>query len=394
MALTEGQSLQKYGTVAYTAWGEVEAQQDWKAKHPVGAPMPTATPTPNIPAVTPTTTPTVTPTPTATPGQPQTAQDLVSMGFYGYQGWGNAEAVADFKATSGAGKGQATGATTGAGVTGAGITGLTQAFSVTPAINLPELYKSLYASSGISDKETQFIEREKQYLEARGKISDNPFLSASMVDKRLARLQQKYEEETSPLKTEIATKKADIETQLNLQTKQFDINSSQAKMALDYFNTLLSAGALDTASGEDIASITRATGLSSTIIQSAIKANKAKNVKAEIHYSTSDSGEVTASLLDSNTGKILNQSSLGKVGNAQTGGGGSATDQKNMIIQDMQQEASRGATWDQLYKLGIGLIDARDIYGIYLTYGVWHPNKETQIADLKRYGIPQTGYEV
>lgn len=36
---------------------------------------------------------------------PQTAQDLINTGFYGYRGWGDAEAIADYRATGGAGKG-------------------------------------------------------------------------------------------------------------------------------------------------------------------------------------------------------------------------------------------------------------------------------------------------
>ena len=39
---------------------------------------------------------------------PQSAQDLVKAGFYGYQGWDDAGALADFKATGGAGKGSST----------------------------------------------------------------------------------------------------------------------------------------------------------------------------------------------------------------------------------------------------------------------------------------------
>jgi len=46
-----------------------------------------------------------------------TAQELVNMGFYGYQGWGDAEADANFKATGGAGKGSATAGTSGDYVT-------------------------------------------------------------------------------------------------------------------------------------------------------------------------------------------------------------------------------------------------------------------------------------
>lgn len=39
---------------------------------------------------------------------PTSAQDLVNMGFYGYQGWDDAGALADYRATGGAGKGSAT----------------------------------------------------------------------------------------------------------------------------------------------------------------------------------------------------------------------------------------------------------------------------------------------
>jgi hypothetical protein len=67
-------------------------------------------------------------------------------------------------------------------------------------------------------------------------------------------------------------RKADIETQLNLQTKQFDITSQASRDALERFNTLLKAGALDNAGGDDIANITKSTGLSTGAIQSAIQA--------------------------------------------------------------------------------------------------------------------------
>ena len=211
------------------------------------------------------------------------------------------------------------------GFSSGSVTGLNEAFSATPSINLPDIYKNLYASSGITDKEADLTNKEKQFLEAKNKISDNPFLSASMLDQRLQRLQGKYDAETAPLKSEIAMKKADIETQLNLQTKQFDINSEQAKNSLAYFNTLLSAGALDGASGEDIAGLTRATGLSSSIIQSAINTSKASKVKTQVITSTNDAGVVTVSVIDPNTGKTINQTSLGAIGNAQNGTGTAST---------------------------------------------------------------------
>src|SRR3990167_10958035 len=66
------------------------------------------TPQPTVPSPQP-----QAPTPPA--GQPQTAQDLVGMGLYGYQGWDNAAALADYRATGGSGKGQGGGQAAGGG---------------------------------------------------------------------------------------------------------------------------------------------------------------------------------------------------------------------------------------------------------------------------------------
>lgn len=215
---------------------------------------------------------------------------------------------------------------------GAGIAGL--GMGTQAPINLPDIYNNLYASSGISEKEQSLVEKERQFLEAKGKISDNPFLSASMIDQRLQRLQSKYDTETAPLKAEVAQKKADIETQLSLQTKQFDINSQASKNALSYFNTLLEAGALNNASGDDIAMITRSTGIPSSAIQSAIKAKTATKVDTQVITSTADNGTVTVSTIDKNTGAVINQTSLGKIGNVQTGAKPTETQNKNAVIKD------------------------------------------------------------
>jgi len=208
------------------------------------------------------------------------------------------------------------------GATGAGM-GLS---APTPAIDLPNLYKSLYSSSGIDAIQADLSEKEKQFIEAKGKINDNPFLSEATRVGRVAKMEQLYNERTASLRNDIATKKADVETQLNLQTKQFDINSQQAKDALNQFNSLLGMGALDNASGEDIANMTRATGLSSSILNSAIDARRkevaaksVKDVKTSVHTSTADNGVVTAYTINEATGEIINKVSLGAIGNAQNG---------------------------------------------------------------------------
>src|SRR3990167_4593757 len=146
-----------------------------------------------------------------------------------------------------------------------------------PTIDLPSLYEGLYAKSGIKDIENELSTKSKAYTERVAKIKDNPYLSEATMTGRLKKLDEKFNDDTANIRNDIATRKADVETQLNIQTKQFDINSNQVKQAWDQFNSLLSNGALDNASGEDIANITRATGISSSMIQSAIGVSQAKN---------------------------------------------------------------------------------------------------------------------
>ena len=271
------------------------------------------------------------PAPIAPAGQPQSVQDLITMGFAGYQGWGNTEAVADFKATGGQGKGGP--ATAGAtGTLGATTFG---GLTTQPAIDLPQIYQNLYTSSGISAKQDTLTQRETQYLEAKAKISDNPFLSASMVDKRLQRLQNKYDIETKPLRDEIATKKADVETQLNLKLKQFDINSTQVKTALDQFNTLLGAGAYANASGEDIANITRATGISSTMIQAAIAAQKKKGVETQIVTADDASGQ-WAVVIDKNTGTVISKTKVAEAKPKTASDGVTPTQEREIAVKAIE----------------------------------------------------------
>jgi hypothetical protein len=210
-------------------------------------------------------------------------------------------------------------------------------------INLPDLYKNLSATSGIAELEADLSAKEKEYIEATGKINDNPFLSEATRVGRVAKMDELFQKRTANLRNEIATKKADIETQLNLQTKQFDINSQASRDALSQLNTLLSLGALENASGEDIANLTRNTGISSSMIQSAIQANKAKNVKSQVIQSEADDGTVTVTVINPDTGQIINQQSLGKIGNVQQGAqpkAQTASEQKASVLKSVTEYIS------------------------------------------------------
>lgn len=186
------------------------------------------------------------------------------------------------------------------GSSGAGV-----GFTAPETINLPKLYESLYASSGIRDIEAELSAKTNEYNEQVAKIKDNPYLSEATMTGRISKLDQKFNADAQNIKNDIAMRKADVETQLNLQSKQFDINSEQAKTAFSQFQSLLESGALDNASGEDIANITRATGISSSMIQSAVQANKAKNVKTSI-IEYDDGTNQGFMVVDANTGQVIN----------------------------------------------------------------------------------------
>jgi hypothetical protein len=252
--------------------------------------------------------------------------------------------------------------------------------------NLTETYKNLTTTSGISGLEDQYSQMSKDYVEAKGKINDNPFLSEATRVGRVAKIEQLYNERTAHIKNDIAMKKADIETQLNLTTKQFDMNSTAATMALNQFNTLLGLGALDNASGEDIANITRTTGISSNMIQGAINANKAKNVKTQVVTNTNDAGVVTISVINADTGEIIKQNSLGAVGNAQQGAKPSASDKTSYYTNNLKTDASSGMVLSDIFRLYSGYLDPNTILYLYNANSSWGPAKETP-EQLAQFGV-------
>ena len=188
---------------------------------------------------------------------------------------------------------------------GAGIPELTPQ----PALNLPELYKTLTATSGIGDLEKELSDKEKAFTEATGVINDNPFLSEGTRVGRVAKLDELFQKRTANLRGDIATKKADIETQLNLETKQFDINSQIAQQELAKLDSFIKNGWLDNASGEDIAQFTRTTGVSSNMIRSAIDAGKKKDVSTST-ISFDDGTNQGFAIINTETGEIISKQNI------------------------------------------------------------------------------------
>jgi hypothetical protein len=296
----------------------------------------------------------------------------------------NAQAVTNPSAVGGASAGTTGGTTGGATATGMGYTN-----PATP--DLQSMYKNLYATAGIDALQATIDEQAKIKTETNAKINDNPFLSEATRVGRIAKTEQLYNERTKNTLDQIATKKADVEMQLNLATKQFDINSQASKDALDRFNTLLSVGALDGASGEDIANITRSTGISSSAIQSAISANKKKNVKSSLIQSTDDSGNVTATVINTETGEIISKTSLGKIDQTKTTTKTTESETKLKAISEFQKDAQKGYTLSEMFKLYQGILEPNDIYAYYNTYSKYGADKNSDASAgtgyLSQYGV-------
>ena len=262
--------------------------------------------------------------------------------------------------------------TPGAGTPGAGTPG----GALTPEqeeVDFQAIYKNIQENSGVKALEDEYLEKERIFIENKGKINDNPFLSEATRVGRERKLTELFNDNTANLQNKIAMRKADTEMMMNLQLKQIDFNSQQSQLAFEQLNSLIGMGAFDNASGELIAEWTRKTGLSSDIILSAVKASKKANVDTQIITSTADSGEVTISVINSQTGEIINQSSLGNVGNAEGGGGGSTAG--NTEAQFMQSADTikgkdiNGQWWGEFPQLVANYApyySLEEIYSLYL----------------------------
>lgn len=253
-----------------------------------------------------------------------------------------------------------------------------------PSINLPEIYDNLFKSSGITAIEEELSGKTRSYNEAVAKIKDNPYLSEATMSGRLRKIDDKFNADTQAIRNDIATKKADIETKLNIQMKQFDINSTQARQALDQFQTLLASGALNDASGEDIANITRSTGLSSSMINSAIKANRAKDVQTST-IQFDDGTNQGFMVINSNTGEIINRQIIAESKPKSASVVDQRTEDARVNQENLISDIQRGATLRDLinhYAVsgGLSVEEIYRIYNIHSPYGT----AEEDIDDVKQ----------
>ena len=256
---------------------------------------------------------------------------------------------------------------------------------ITPpaTINLPDLYKNLSQEAGIAELEAGLKTKADAFQKAQSQINDNPWLSEATRVGRIAKLTTDYNQGIKNDQDALAMKKQDIATQLDIATKQFDINSASAKQALDQFNVLLQSGALAGASGNDIAAITKATGISSSMIQSAIGAQRDKDRQTSV-TTVDDGSNVYSVVIDSKTGEIINKQAIGrsKPSTAQA----TESDKKSYYMNALRTDAQNGLTLSQIFNLYTGYLDPNLIYQLYNANSKYGPDKG-DVKALEKYGV-------
>ena len=259
----------------------------------------------------------------------QTFYDIDQTAFGGGTGWASASSLASALGQSGGNSG-------GGGQPSGGGTGLPGGYGGgAPSINVEDLYRQAYDEAGIKADEDSLAgklktieDRRARLAEAETGLNENPFYAEATRVGQVRRLQEQaqrdienYTNEANTIQNSISKKKADVETKLNLALKQYDITRQSVADSVNQFNSLLQLGALNNASGNDIASIARATGLTTGMIESAISKSKQSEIKPQVIQSTDAAGNVTVSIIDGQTGDLINQRSLGKIASGSSGTG-------------------------------------------------------------------------
>lgn len=232
-------------------------------------------------------------------------------GSGGAGGGGAKQAVSSFNAGNNGGGGAAEG-------------GFEAKLPQRPTIDLAKEYNTLYDSLGLKGykeaveaKQQEILALRDQTDQAAALINENPWSSAANRTGRLAKLEEAYDRKANVLAAQAALEQQkyadaynELNTQMNLKTQQYNIDTNNFDWSINQLNSLLSLGALDNASSESLGNIAAQTGMSGDMISSMVKASKNSRMNPTLLQNTDDWGNVTLTLIDANTGNIINQQTL------------------------------------------------------------------------------------
>lgn len=199
---------------------------------------------------------------------------------------------------------------------GAPTTVSTQSTTGQPTIDLNAMYQTSMNDPALVSLQSEIDTKKVALTTAMSNINDNPWYSEATRVGKLSKLQTQANSEMAVLTDQLAQKKADVQVKLNIATQQYNIDSSQYQNNLSKLNMLISSGGLTNASGSDLAQIALATGISTSMLNSMQEKIKQEAIKPQVLTNTDDVGNVTVSIIDTGTGKVISQNSLGQLGKA------------------------------------------------------------------------------
>lgn len=326
--------------------------------------------------------------------QSAAAQGKTTQEFDTYLKGSNNTAVAKAaaaKTTAGAGAGSTMGAGTSAGASaGAGASNY----------NVTETYDKLYKDLGIDQlksdvdaKQAEITARRARLAEAQGMINENPWYAEATRTGKLKRLEEQAQADIENVTREQALLQAKVDeanqqlaTKTNLSTQQYQIDRQSAADAVAELNTLISSDA--DMSNINVNDFAARTGMSSETISALVAASQAKEIKPSVIQSTDDSGNVTVTVIDQNTGAIVGQTSLGRIGNAQNSGGSKASEGEisRYYIDTLRGYVDTGAGVRDVFYNFQGKIDPNQIIQIYNAASPNGPAKESA-EELAALGV-------
>lgn len=258
----------------------------------------------------------------------QTYYNIDQRAFGGGTGWASAQALqAAIGGAPAPAPAAAAPATVPAPSNNNNPTSLSSAFAqAQPTINLQDVYDKALSTAGVSNYQAEADNVQKQIDERRqalatetSKINDNPFYSEATRVGRIAKLNAAAEQDIGNFNTQatnaqnkVSAAKADAQVRLNIAKEQYNIQDAQYQKNLNMFNTMLTSGALNSASSSDIGQIAVSTGLSTSMIQSIVDASKAKEAEAhKPQLMTIDDGVNQKVVAVDSSGNIINSQIIG-----------------------------------------------------------------------------------
>jgi hypothetical protein len=266
--------------------------------------------------------------------------------------------------------------------------------------DLSSIYNNALTQAGVPDLmnqantiKQQIQDKTNAFNDASANINANPFYSEATRGGRLAAITDSYNNDVKALTDQlnnindsIKTATTDATTQLDIATKQFDMNNTQAKTALDQFNTLLSSGALTGATASDIASFASQTGLPTSFIKSAIASGSSGKTQL-IQTPNTTTGTTTLSVVDTKTGKVLSSTQI--QGGTQTAAAQTQAYQMQAAQDTKNTTLNNGyaPTLQQMLQAYNGVLTPQEIYNIYNANSPYGTQAKESPEQLAAWGI-------